>query len=109
MEKALAAALADLERQAVPLDNPAQIRALATSITGDESIGKHTEEIFDVVGAYGAVQVRTNYGREHNCRFINGTFWNQGWVSSYFTTEGGTAILKEPYLLLTNRVLNRRQ
>jgi chaperonin GroEL len=106
MEKALAAALADLERQALPLENPAQIRALAVSITGDETIGKHTEEIFDVVGAYGAVQVRTNYGREHTCRFINGTFWNQGWASSYFTTEGGTAILKEPYLLLTNRVLN---
>ncbi len=106
MEKALAAALKDLERQARPLDNPDQIRALATSITGDEAIGKHTEEIFDVVGAYGAVQVRTNYGRQHTSRFINGTFWNQGWVSSYFTTEGGTAILKEPYLLLTNRVLN---
>jgi chaperonin GroEL len=106
MEKALAVALAELERQAQPLDNPAQIRALAASITGDENIGKYTEEIFDVVGAYGAVQVRTNYGREHNCRFINGTFWNQGWFSSYFTTEGGTAIVKEPYLLLTNRVLN---
>jgi chaperonin GroEL len=105
IEKALAVALAELERQARPLDNPAQIRALATSITGDETIGKYTEEIFDVVGAYGAVQVRTNYSRGHNCRFINGTFWNQGWASSYFTTEGGTAIVKDPYLLYTNRVL----
>lgn len=106
LEKALAVALAELDRQARPLENAAQIRALATSITGDEKIGDYTEEIFDVIGAYGAVQVRTNYGREHNSRFINGTFWNQGWASSYFTTEGGTAILKDPYLLLTNRVLN---
>jgi chaperonin GroEL len=105
MEKALKVALAELERQARPLDNPAQIRALATSITGDESLGKYTEEVFDIVGAYGAVQVRTNYGRTHNCRFINGTFWNQGWASSHFTTEGGTAVLKEPYILLTNRHL----
>ena len=105
MERALRVVLTELARQARPLENSAQIRALATSITGDETIGKYVEEVFDVVGAYGAVQVRTNYGREHNCRFINGTFWNQGWVSSYFTTEGGTAILKEPYVLLTNRVL----
>lgn len=107
LEKALKVALAELARQSRPLENPAQIRSLATAITGDETIGKYVEEIFDVVGAYGAVQVRTNYGRGHNSRFINGTFWNQGWASSYFTTEGGTAILKEPYLLLTNRVLNR--
>ena len=106
MEKALAVALAELERQSQPLDNFAQIRGLATSITGDETLGKYIEEIFDVVGAYGAVQVRTNYGRSHNCRFINGTFWNQGWASSYFTTEGGTAIIKDPYVLFTNRHLN---
>jgi chaperonin GroEL len=105
MEKALAVVLAELERQAQPLEKMDQIRALATSITGDEAIGKYTEEIFDVVGAYGAVQVRSNYGRSHNCRFINGTFWNQGWASSYFTTEGGTAIIKDPYVLLTSRHL----
>lgn len=109
IEKALASALAALEQQARPLENPAQIRGLATSITGDETIGKYVEEIFDVVGPYGAVQVRTNYGREHNFRFINGTFWNQGWFSSYFTTEGGTAIIKDPYVLLTNRVLNKAE
>jgi chaperonin GroEL len=107
MEKALAAALAELERQGQPLEKMEQIRGLATSITGDETIGKYTEEIFDVVGAYGAVQVRTHYGRGHSCRFINGTFWNQGWASSYFTTEGGTAVVKDPYLLLTNHHLKR--
>src|SRR5215203_5238752 len=79
IERALAVALIELERQARPLDRPEQIRALASSITGDENIGKYTEEIFDVVGPYGAVQVRTNYGRDHYCRFINGSFWNQGW------------------------------
>ncbi|MCC6453993.1 MAG: chaperonin GroEL [Caldilineaceae bacterium] len=106
MEKALVTALAELERQGQPLGKLEQIRSLATSITGDETIGQYTEEIFDIVGAYGAVQVRTHYGRGHDRRFINGTFWNQGWASSYFTTEGGTAIVKDPYLLLTNRHLN---
>jgi len=109
LEIALSVALAELARQARPLDNPAQIRALATTITGDESIGKYAEEIFDVVGPYGAVQVRESYGRQHSCRFINGTFWNQGWVSSYFTTDGGTAIVKDPYLLLTNRALDKAE
>jgi chaperonin GroEL len=106
IERGLAVALDALAAQSRPLDTPEKIRAMAASITNDETIGKYVEEIFDVVGEYGAVQVRTNYGREHNFRFINGTFWNQGWVSSYFTTDGGTAIIKDPYILLTNRVLN---
>jgi len=105
LDRAVAVARRVLGEQARPLDNPAQIRALATAITGDETLGKYVEEVFDVVGPYGAVQVRTHYGRGHACRYINGTFWNQGWASSYFTTEGGTAIVKDPYILLTNRHL----
>src|SRR5690606_19541058 len=58
-----------------------------------------------VVGPFGAVQVRTNYGRSHNRRYINGTFWNQGWVSSYFNTEPGKAVVKDAYLLLTTHQL----
>jgi chaperonin GroEL len=102
MEAALPAALCELERLARPLDSPGQIRGLATSIIGDDTLGRYVEEVFDVVGAYGAVQVRSHYGRGHAVQFINGTFWNQGWASSYFTTDGGTAVVKEPYLLLTS-------
>lgn len=105
MEKALRVASQALMDQAQPLDNPAQIRGLATAVTGDELLGEYIEEVFDVVGPFGAVQVRTNYGRSHNRRYINGTFWNQGWVSSYFTTEPGKAVVKNPYLLLTTREL----
>ena len=105
IERALAAALCDLERQARPLETPAQIRGLATSIIGDDVLGKHVEEAFDVVGPYGAVQVRSHYGRGHAVQYINGTFWNQGWASSSFTTDGGTAIVKDPYILFTSHQL----
>lgn len=109
IDRALGAALAALAAQARPVAGTAQLRNLATAITGDGRLGELVEEVFDTVGATGAVQVRTNYGREHAVRYINGTFWNQGWVSSYFTTEGGTAIVKEPYVLLTNRRLDRAE
>jgi chaperonin GroEL len=105
IERALAAAVCDLERQARPLELPRQIQGLATTIIGDETLGKYVEEVFDVVGPYGAVQVRSHYGRGHEVRYINGTFWNQGWASSYFTTDGGTAVVKDPYILLTSHNL----
>ena len=106
LEKALDVALAELARLARPLESPDQIRTLATAITGDETLGRYVEEVFDVVGPYGAVEVRSHYGREHTVRYVNGTHWNQGWASSYFTTDGGAAILHNPYILLTNRHLS---
>jgi chaperonin GroEL len=105
LEKALPVLLQALENLAQPLEKPEQIKALATAIAGDEIIGRYIEEIFDTVGPYGAVQVRTSYARAHERRYINGAFWNQGWISSYFATEGGAAVVKDPYILLTNRCL----
>lgn len=105
VERLLPVLLEELKTLAQPLATADQIVALATAITGDKTLGNFIEEIFDTVGPYGAVDVRTNYGRGHDRQYIHGALWNQGWVSSYFATEGGTAILKEPYILLTNRHL----
>ena len=107
LEKALVVVLHALEKQAQPLTKPAQIAALAASITGDETVGRYIEEIFDTVGPHGAVEVRTNYARTHDRAYIQGTLWDQGWVSSHFATASGTAVLQNPYLLLTNRNLEK--
>jgi chaperonin GroEL len=109
LEKAAAVVGGELAQLARPLNDPAQILSLATSIIGDEMLGGYVEEVFDVVGEFGAVEVRSHYGRDHAVRFVNGAHWNQGWASSYFTTEGGTAVVDDPFLLLTNRHLTRTE
>lgn len=109
LERAAQVVNEELGKLARPLDTPERIRALAASITRDDTLGQFVEEVFDVVGPYGAVDVRTHFGRGHNVRYINGVSWNQGWASSYFTTDGGTAILKEPYLLYTNHHLSQAE
>lgn len=105
LEKGLAVVLDELQHMAQPLDNPERIASLAASITGSDELGGYIEEIFDIVGPDGAVDVRRNYARTHDRRYIQGVLWNQGWASSYFTTEGGKAVVKDPYILLTNRHL----
>lgn len=102
LEKALPVVLAALAAQAHPLDCADQIVALGRTITGDETLGRLLEEIFDTVGPHGSIDVRTSYARTHARRYIQGAFWNQGWVSSSFTNEPGKAVLKQPYLLFTN-------
>lgn len=102
LEKALPIVLAELAAQARPLEDPAQIVALGYAITGEETLGRLLEEIFDTVGPHGSIEVRTSYARIHNRQYIQGTFWNQGWASSSFTNEPGKAVLKQPYLLFTD-------
>ena len=106
LEKGLAAALAELQAQARPLEDPKQIEAMAAAITGNETLGKFIEEIFDTVGAHGAVEIRNNYARVHDRRYIRGVMWNNGWISSYFCTEGSKAVLNDPFLLFTDQQLS---
>ena len=107
LEKALPVVLEALTAQAQPLDRPEQIVALGRAITGDASIGKLLEEIFDTVGSHGSIEVRTSYARIHERRYIQGAFWNQGWVSSSFTNAPGKAVLQQPYLLFTDYHLQK--
>jgi chaperonin GroEL len=106
LERGVRVVLNELKAQAQPLERPEAIASLAAAVAGDVALGQYIEEIFDTVGPHGAVEVRTNYGRGHDRQYIHGAFWNQGWASSYFAADGRTATLQQPYLLLTNRLLN---
>jgi len=106
LEKVLPVVLAALAAQAHPLVQAEQIAALGRTITGDETLGRLLEDIFDTVGPHGSIDVRTSYARIHERRYIQGTFWNQGWVSSNFTNQPGTAVLEKPYLLFTDYQLS---
>ncbi len=106
LEKGLVVALEALASQSIPLNDPRQTSALAAAITGDAVLGKYIEEVFDVIGPLGAVEVRKSYARTHDRRYIRGVLWNNGWISSYFTNEPGKAVVLKPYLLFTDRHLN---
>ncbi|MBX3013496.1 MAG: chaperonin GroEL [Caldilineaceae bacterium] len=107
LEKAARVVITELASQAHPFTQPEQLVALGSAITGSETIGQLLEEIFDTVGPHGAIQVRTSYARRHERRYIQGTFWNQGWASSSFTNEPGKAALQQPYLLFTDYQLTK--
>lgn len=107
IEKTVPVLLDEIHRMAAPLDEPERIVALARAITGDLELANLIEEIFDVVGPLGAIDVRNSYARSHEREYIRGAFWNQGWASSYFATEPGKAVVDDPFLLLTSCHLER--
>jgi chaperonin GroEL len=94
-----------------PLENPAIIRSLAASIVGDEDIGRFIEEIFDIVGPQGFVEVRNAYGTQSDREYVEGMYWDSGWVSPYFADQntGTQATVEKPYILVTDHRLENAQ
>jgi chaperonin GroEL len=94
-----------------PLDSQEQIAALATSLVGSETIGGFIEEAFDIVGPQGFVEVRSAYGMQDDREYVEGSYWDSGWISPYFADKntGTQATVEKPYILVTDYDLSSAQ
>lgn len=107
LERALPVAVDAIERTARPLEDDKHILSLAAEITGRADLARLVQECFDVVGPHGAIEVRPGHGIAHDREYIRGVLWNEGWKSSHFTTSGGAAVLKRPYILFATHRLTQ--
>ena len=103
--------VARLEEIAQPLDDADSITSLATAIVRDKELGHFIEEIFDIVGPQGHVEVRSAYSRQSDREYVEGVYWDAGWVSSYFADKDNElqATVDRPYILLTDHRLENLQ
>jgi chaperonin GroEL len=74
-------------------------------------LGSFIEEIFDIVGPQGFVEVRAAYGTENDREYVEGVYWDSGWVSSYFADKntGTQATIDKPFILVTDHVIESAQ
>ena len=103
---------ARLEEMAQPLEGPDRIAALATALMDDDAeVGRFIEEIFDIVGPHGFVEVRSAYGMKNDREYVEGVYWDAGWVSPYFADKntGTQATIDQPYILVTDYALSSAQ
>jgi len=108
IQKAEPHLLARLDALAVPLESPEQIVTLATAMVGDEELGRYIEEIFDIVGPDGHVEVREAYGRQNDREYVEGVYWDSGWISPSLADKDKNlqASVQRPYILLTDLMLD---
>ena len=78
LERGLRLILADLERQTFQLRGKAELTGLARSICYDEALAKMMGEVFDIIGAYGRLDVRQSNGRELEREYVEGMYWEGG-------------------------------
>ncbi len=107
IEKALAVALAELDKQARPVESPDDLRRVAEACTRDPRIAALIGEIFDIIGRDGIVTVENGHTATIDREYVEGIQWDKGWVSPYLVTdrERMEASLDNALVCVTDRFL----
>ena len=109
--KASEAIVKELIAAAKDVETKDQIAATATISAADPEVGEKIAEALDKVGQDGVVTVEDNNRFGLDLDFTEGMRFDKGYIAPYFVTnaEDQTAVLEEPYILLTSGKVSSQQ
>lgn len=93
-----------LDTQVTQLQGKQELTGLANTICYDPELSKMLGEIFDIIGAYGRLDVRKGNGREMIREYVEGMYWKSGWRSKEMTNadSGLRANLENTAILISD-------
>jgi chaperonin GroEL len=110
IDKAVAALVADLEKQSTKVGNSSEkIKQVASiSANNDEAIGSLIAEAFGKVGKEGVITVEEAKGTETYVDVVEGMQFDRGYLSPYFVTnsEKMQTELENPMILLYDKKIS---
>ena len=111
IEKAADAIVKELVAAAKDVETKDQIAATATISAADPEVGEKIAEALDKVGQDGVVTVEDNNRFGLDLDFTEGMRFDKGYIAPYFVTnaEDQTAVLEDPYILLTSGKVSSQQ
>lgn len=111
IEKAADAIVKELVAAAKDVETKDQIASTATISAADPEVGEKIAEALDKVGQDGVVTVEDNNRFGLDLDFTEGMRFDKGYIAPYFVTnaEDQTAVLEDPYILLTSGKLSSQQ
>src|SRR3954465_5821182 len=104
IDKAVAAAVEAIKKQAKEIDDKAEIAQVASISAADPAIGEVIADAIDKVGKDGVVTVEESNTFGMELEFTEGMQFDKGFISPYFVSdpERQEAVLDEPYILIVN-------
>ena len=111
IDKAVNAAVAEMKKQAKPVETKEQIASVGTISAGDPEVGEKIAEAMEVVGKDGVITVEDSQTFDITIDTVEGMQFNKGYVSAYFVTDNDRmeAVMKDPYILITDQKISSVQ
>ncbi len=93
LEGALPLVLDALDRMVVQIEGQDALAKLAESLCGEADMARLLGEAFDLVGPYGRLEIREDYGRVLRREYVEGTYYPTGLFSQALMPEPGGAMV----------------
>ncbi len=87
LEKGMGVILNELTAMAVHLEGKEKLARIAETLCHDPPLAKVLGEIFDIIGEYGQLEIRSGRGRELEREYVEGMYWKGGVLSRQMITN----------------------
>ncbi|WP_332650295.1 chaperonin GroEL [Lysinibacillus sp. 54212] len=111
MDKAVAAALTELQAISRPVENKESIAQVAAISSADEEIGGYIADAMERVGNDGVITIEESKGFTTELDVVEGMQFDRGYASHYMVTDTDKmeAVLDNPYILITDKKITNIQ
>ncbi|MEK9199819.1 chaperonin GroEL [Ureibacillus sp. 179-F W5.1 NHS] len=111
MDKAVAAALEELQSISRPVENKEAIAQVAAISAADEEVGEFIADAMERVGTDGVITIEESKGFTTELDVVEGMQFDRGYVSHYMVTDTDKmeAVLENPYILITDKKISNIQ
>jgi chaperonin GroEL len=93
-----------LAERTIQIEGRARIARLAETICYDQELSEELGEIFDVIGPYGRLEVRSGHTQRLELQYVEGSYWDGPLLSPHMANDAirQRALLEEPAILVSN-------
>lgn len=111
IEKAVRAALVELQAIAKPIEGKQSIAQVASISAADEEVGQLIAEAMEKVGNDGVITVEESKGFVTELEVVEGMQFDRGYISPYMVTNTDKmeAELDNPFILITDKKISNIQ
>ncbi len=111
MQKACEKALAFLDRGKKEILDSEQAERIAITSAGDEETGKIIAKTLEQVTLDGSITIDESKTMETTIDYVKGMSLERGYISPYMCSDfdRGETIMKNPYILLTDKVIKKAE